>query len=220
MLDKIRGKKEEEEKDTPDLRGNNKKKSSSDIGGRLKGMVGRVSGKGDAEKKDTPKTPPERKMPRPMPKPMAKPDEKPRLKPPQKKPDRKKTGMAAMGGFGKRIPDDDQRTLVGAAVFAIILIVLVGAGYYFLVYAPYQETLGNAKNAKLTEINTYFTGPLATDPIGIDLRAQVDGATTPDEVNAIDVMTNATNEWRTYQSGQIQNITALPNSFGRVFALA
>ena len=46
------------------------------------------------------------------------------------------------GGFGKQLPDDDdQRTLIGAAVFGIILIVLVGAGYYFLVYAPYQDTL-------------------------------------------------------------------------------
>jgi hypothetical protein len=151
-----------------------------------------------------------------MPKPMAKPDEKPRLKPPQKKPDRKKPGMGAMGGFGKRIPDDDQRTLVGAAVFAIILIVLVGAGYYFLVYAPYQDALGSAKQAKLSEVNTYFTGPLATDPLGIDLRAQIDGATTPEEVNAIDVITPATQQWRTYQNGQIQNISAESNSFGRV----
>jgi hypothetical protein len=155
-------------------------------------------------------------MPRPMPKPMAKPDEKPRLKPPQKKPDRKKPGMGAMGGFGKRIPDDDQRTLVGAAVFAIILIVLVGAGYYFLVYAPYQDALGSAKQAKLSDVNTYFTGPLATDPLGIDLRAQIDGATTPEEVNAIDVITPATQQWRTYQNGQIQNISAESNSFGRV----
>lgn len=216
MLDKIRGKKEEEEKDTPDLRGNNKKKSSSDIGGRLKGMVGRVSGKGDTEKKDKPKAPPERKMPRPMPKPMAKPDEKPRLKPPQKKPDRKTPGMAAVGGFGKRIPDDDQRTLVGAAVFAVILIVVAGAAYYFLFYAPYQEDLGNAKNAKLTEINTYFTGPLATDPIGVDLRAQVEGATTREEVDLIDVITPATNQWRAYQTLQIQNISSQPNSYGRV----
>ena len=64
------------------------------------------------------------------------------LRPPQKKPDRKKPEKGGMGGFGKRIPDDDQRTLVGAAVFGIILIVLVGAGYYFLVYAPYQDALG------------------------------------------------------------------------------
>ena len=129
MLDKIRGKKKEE-KDTPVLRGNNDKKDDSDIGGRLKGMVGKVTGKGGDDKKEEIQAPPERKMPRPMPKPIAKPGESPRLKPPQKKPESKRPGM---GGFGRRIPDDDQRTLVGAAVFGIILIILVGAGYYFLV---------------------------------------------------------------------------------------
>jgi len=209
MLDKIRGKKKEE-KDTPVLRGNNDKKDDSDIGGRLKGMVGKVTGKGASDKKEEIQAPPERKMPRPMPKPIAKPGESPRLKPPQKKPESKRPGM---GGFGRRIPDDDQRTLVGAAVFGIILIILVGAGYYFLVYAPYQDSLSNAKQAKLGEVNTYFTGPLQTDPAGINLRAQIDGATTPDQVNAIDVLTPATTEWRSYQQGQIQNKT---DPYGRV----
>jgi hypothetical protein len=209
MLDKIRGKKKDD-KDAPDLRGNNNKKDDSDIGGRLKGMVGKVTGKGDSDKKEETKASPERKMPRPMPKPMAKPGEKPRLKPPQKKPESKKPGM---GGFGKRIPDDDQRTLVGAAVFGIILIILVGAGYYFLVYAPYQDALSNAKQTKLTEVNTYFTGPLATDPAGISLRAQIDSATTPDQVDAIDVLGPATDSWRTYQTQQIKS---QKDAYGRV----
>jgi hypothetical protein len=209
MLDKIRGKKKDD-KDTPDLRGNNNTKDDSDIGGRLKGMVGKVTGKGDGDKKEETKSPSERKMPRPMPKPMAKPGEKPRLKPPQKKPEGRKT---AMGGFGKRIPDDDQRTLVGAAVFGIILIILVGAGYYFLVYAPYQDTLSNAKQAKLAEVDAYFKGPLATDTTGIQLRADIDSATTPDLVNAIDVLGPATNEWRTYQTQQIKS---QKDAYGRV----
>ena len=199
MLDKIRGKKKDD-KDSPDLRGNNNKKDDSDIGGRLKGMVGKVTGKGDEGKKEEMKAPPERKMPRPMPKPMAKPGEKPRLKSPQKRPEGKKPGMS---GFGRRIPDDDQRTLVGAAVFGIILIVLVGAGYYFLVYAPYQDTLSNAKQTKLAAVNTYFTGPLATDARGINLRAQIESATTPDQVDAIDVLGPATEAWREYQNQQI-----------------
>jgi hypothetical protein len=209
MLDKIRGKKKED-KDAPDLRGNNNKKDDSDIGGRLKGMVGKVTGKGGSDKKEETTAPSERKMPRPMPKPMAKPGEKPRLKPPQKKPESKRPGM---GGFGKRIPDDDQRTLVGAAVFGIILIILVGAGYYFLVYAPYQDALSNAKQTKLSEVNTYFTGPLATDPMGISLRAQIDSATTPDQVNAIDVLGPATDAWRTYQTQQIKS---QKDAYGRV----
>ena len=209
MLDKIRGKKKDD-KDSPDLRGNNNKKDDSDIGGRLKGMVGKVTGKGDEDKKEEMKAPPERKMPRPMPKPMAKPGEKPRLKSPQKRPDDKRPGMS---GFGRKIPDDDQRTLVGAAVFGIILIVLVGAGYYFLVYAPYQDTLSNAKQTKLAAVNTYFTGPLATDARGINLRAQIGSATTPDQVDAIDVLGPATEAWREYQT---QQINSQKDPYGRV----
>ena len=47
MLDKILGKKDKNKNDTPDLRKNGKKSDSdgSDIGGRLKDMVGKVSGK-------------------------------------------------------------------------------------------------------------------------------------------------------------------------------
>ena len=209
MLDKIRGKKKDD-KDAPDLRGNNNKKDDSDIGGRLKGMVGKVTGRGDEDKKEEMTAPPKRKMPRPMPKPMAKPGEKPRLKTPQKRPESKRP---AMSGFGRKIPDDDQKTLVGAAVFGIILIILVGAGYYFLVYSPYQESLSNAKQAKLAAVNTYFTGPLATDTSGINLRAQIDSATTPDQVDAIDVLGPATDAWRTYQNKQIN---AEKDPYGRV----
>lgn len=223
MLDKIRGKKDDEDKNVPDLRGNDKTKSNSDISGRLKGMVSRVSGKKDTDKQDEKRAPPERKMPRPMPKPMAKPGETPRLKPPQRKPGDKKPGKkaaggsagigAGLGGFGKRIPDDDQRIFVGAAVFAIILIVLVGAGYYFLVYAPYQDALGNAKQSKISEVNAYFTGPLATDPRGIDLRLQIDSAETPEQVLAVDVLGPATQAWREYQTQQIES---KKDPYGRV----
>lgn len=219
MLDKISGKKKGD-KDTPKLRSNGKKKSDSDMGGRLKGMMGRVTGRKDTDKKDQTKAPPEKKMPRPMPKPMAKPGEKARLKPP-KKPESKKPGLgavakgAALGGFGRRggVPDDDQRTLVGAAVLGLIIVILVGAGYYFLVYAPYQTTLGEAKQTKIDEINTYFTGPLATDPQANLLRAQVDSKTTPEEVLLIDVLGPATDSWRTYQTNQIKNKT---DNYGRV----
>ncbi|MEN4018500.1 MAG: DUF515 domain-containing protein [Methanobacterium sp.] len=213
MLDKIRGRKDKENKNTPDLRGNNKKKSSSDIGGRLRGMVSRVSGEKGIQKKDEKPSPPQKKIPRPMPKPVVKPEERPRLKPPLKKPERKKPEKKIMGGFGKRIPDDDQRTLVGAAVFAIILIVLVGAGYYFLVYAPYQDALGNAKQTKINEVNTYFTGPLATDPRGIDIRLQIDAAETPEQALAVDVLGPATQAWREYQTQQIE---AQKDPYGRV----
>ncbi|MGB9937734.1 MAG: DUF515 domain-containing protein [Methanobacterium sp.] len=211
MLDKIRGKKEGEDQDKPNLRGNNKKKSDSDIGGRLKGMVSKVSRKKEDTKKEERHPPSERAAPRPMPKPIAKPGERPRLKPPQKRPERKPGGDK--GGFGRRIPDDDQKTLVGAAVFGLILIILVGAGYYFLVYSPYQDAMGNAKQQKINEVQTYFTGPLATDPRGIDLRLQIDSAQTPEQVLAIDVLGPATQAWREYQTQQIE---AQKDPYGRV----
>ncbi|MBI5680228.1 MAG: DUF515 domain-containing protein [Methanobacterium sp.] len=216
MLDKIRGKKKDD-KDAPDLRGNNKKKNDSDIGGRLKGMVGKVTGKSDNPPKEAKKNPPERKMPKPMPKPMAKPGETPRLRPPQRKSDSKRPirsgGSGVRGGFGRKIQDDDQKTLIGLVVVAFIIIVLGGALYYFFIQAPYTEAFNAAKQAKINEVNTYFTGPLTTDPRGIDLRIQIDSAQTPFQVDAIDVMVPATQAWREYQSGQITNQT---DPYGRV----
>jgi len=200
MLDKIRGK-EKNNKDTPDLRSKNDKKDDSEVKGRLKEMVGKV--RKDKDTKEEKKAPPERKMPRPMPKPTPKAGDKPRLRTPEKKSESRRPGMPAMGGFGRRIPDDDQKTLIGAAVFGLILIIIVGAGYYFLFYAPYQETLGNAKQIKIDEVNTYFTGPLALDPEKNFLLAEIDGAVTPEQALAVDVLGPATKSWREYQNQQI-----------------
>ncbi len=169
MLDKILGKKDKDKKDAPDLRKDGKK-SDSDIGGRLKGMVSKATekSKGKISRKDEGQQPSVEKAPRPMPKPRPKPKDKPTLKPPLKKQPQKKKGslssITSGAGFGKRAPDDDQRTLVGAAVFGIIFIVLVGAAYYFMIFAPYQESMADAKQTKITEVDTYFKGPLALHP--------------------------------------------------------
>ena len=219
MLDKILGKKDKDTNDTPDLRKNGKKSDSdnSDIGGRLKDMVGKVSGKSKDDAKDKlddgdKKVAPDKKIPRPMPKPKPKqPIDKPRLRPPEKK---KPGGFAGLGGgLGKQLPEDDQRTLVGAAVFGIILIILVGAGYYFLVYAPYQDTLNSAKMSKINEVNSYFKGALASDPRKNMILADIDAAQTPDQALAVDVIGPATTAWRTYQNQQI-NLKKDP--YGRV----
>ena len=228
MLDKILGKKDKDINDTPDLRKNGKKSDSdnSDIGGRLKDMVGKVSGKSKDKDKDEPKSDnsrvklsngdkkvsPDNKIPRPMPKPKPKPQlDKPRLRPPEKKKPGAFAGLG--GGLGKQLPEDDQRTLVGAAVFGIILIILVGAGYYFLVYSPYQQTLVSAQNAKISEVNSYFKGALANDPNKSSLLLKISGAQTPDQALAVDVIGPATTDWRTYQTQQITNKS---DPYGRV----
>ncbi|MBP1945065.1 DUF515 domain-containing protein [Methanobacterium petrolearium] len=222
MLDKILGKKDKD-KDVPDLRKDGKK-SDSDIGGRLKGMVSKATEKSKEKvngDKDGGKRPSGGKAPRPMPKPRPKPrptsKDKPTLKPPLRKQPPKKRGplgsITGGAGFGGGGSDDDQRTLVGAAVFGIILIVLVGAGYYFLVYAPYQESMTAAKETKISEVNTYFTGPLATDPRKTSILAEIDGGTTPEMVLAVDVTGPATSAWREYQ---LQQISSEKDPYGRV----
>lgn len=232
MLDKILGKKEKE-KNGPELR-KNEKESGSDVSGRIKGIVSRSNGKSkDQTSKlntktdgDSSKTDPSDKIPRPMPKPRPKDTGRARLKPPeQKKPSGRPGGGGldrlggAVPGFGRRspgggkIPDDDQRTLVGAAVFAIILIVLIGAGYYFLLYAPYQGTLQDAKNTKIDEINSYYKGALAADPQKLTLLAEIESSTTPEQALAVDVLGPATTSWRAYQANQINT---KKDPYGRV----
>ncbi|RJS48653.1 MAG: hypothetical protein CIT03_07440 [Methanobacterium sp.] len=208
MLDKLKGSKKKNNKDSPpDLRKNGEKESS-DVGGKIQDLVGKISGKAN-KSEEKPSRGPVKKT-RPMPKPRIKPkgDEKIRLKPKDKA--KKPIGAkAASGGgpFGRKLPgdDDDQRTIIGAAVFGLILIILVASGYYFLVYAPYQETLQDAKATKLNEINAYFKGPLAVDPEKQALLADIDAGVTPEQVLSVDVIGPATNSWRTYQNQQLNS---------------
>lgn len=218
MLDKLKGNKNNSKDSPPDLRKPDEKESA-DVGGKIKDLVGKMSGKNGKKKEAAESGRGPKKMPRPMPKPKIKPkaDSKPKLKPKAapKRSGGSSSGIAA-GGFGRRIPDDDQKTLIGAVVFAVILIVLIGSLYYFLVYQPYQQTLTGAKDVKYGEVEAYFKGPLATDPQKQSLLAQIDGATTPEEVLAIDVLGPATNSWRTYQTQQIKT---KKDKFGRVMVV-
>ena len=205
MLDKILGKKKNDKDSPPNLRKNGK--SDSDMGERLKGVVGKITGKGGSDKKDEPekdsgKKPSER-MAKKMPKPRIKPRDKPKLKTPPQKP----------GGIGRRVPEEDQKTLIGAAVFGIILIVIVGAGYYFLVYQPYQETLNAAKTTKFNEVDSYFKDALALYPEKQSLLAQIDAAVTPEEALAVDVLGPATAAWREYQTQQLKEKR---DNYGRI----
>jgi hypothetical protein len=230
MLDKILGNKEKEN-NAPDLRKNDKD-SGSNVSGRLRNMVSRAGDKskdqvdklktnGDSGKKD-----PTDKIPRPMPKPRPRDTGRAILKAPdQKKSDGRSGGggfdrlSGAVPGFGRRspgggrIPDDDQRTLVGAAVFGIILIVLVGVGYYFLFYAPYMGSLQDAKNMKIEEVDSFYKGPLATDPQKLLLLAEIESSVTPEQALAVDVLGPATTAWRAYQQNQINT---KKDPYGRV----
>jgi len=210
MIDKIKGNDDK----PPDLR----KKDKPELGERLKGLVDKLTG---AEKKPSEK-PRKRTMPRPRLR-VGKKEEKPepRLKPPKKPPERR-PGLTPPPkkppgtGIRPRIPEEDQRTVIGALVFGIILIIIVASGYYFLVYQPYQETLQGAKTQKLAEVDAYFKGPLAMDPQKQSILADIESGKTPEEVLAVDVLGPATKSWRKYQS---QEIKTKKDKFDRVMVV-
>jgi len=231
MLDKIFGKNDKDKSDF-DLRKKDKD-PGMDVSDRIKNMVSRATNgskdqinnnaskaNGDEDDKGV-----KRKIPRPMPKPRPKDGGNARSlqKPPK---DKKPDGIGGiLPGFGRRMPgggggsaggggpDEDQRTLVGALVFGLILIVLVGAGYYFLVYAPYQGTLNDAKQSQINLVNTYYVGPLATDPEAQTLLSEIESSVTPEQASAIDVLGPATTSWQAYQN---QQVNTLKDNYSRV----
>ena len=230
MLDKIFGK-NDKDKSGLDLRKKDKD-PGMDVSDRIKNMVSRATNgskdqinnnaskaNGDEDDKGV-----KRKIPRPMPKPRPRDggNDRSLQKPPK---DKKTDGIGGiLPGFGRRMPgsgggaggggpDEDQRTLVGALVFGLILIVLVGAGYYFLVYAPYQGTLNDAKQSQINLVNTYYTGPLATDPEAQTLLSEIESSVTPEQASAIDVLGPATTSWQAYQN---QQVNTLKDNYSRV----
>lgn len=224
MLDKLKGNKKNSKDTPPDLRKPDETESA-DVGGKIKDLVGKMSGKNGEKKGAAAPSGGPKKMPRPMPKPKIKPKpvNKPdapklKVKGDSKRPPKRSGGAAGLstGGFGRRIPDDDQKTLIGAVVFAVILIVLIASLYYFLVYSPYQQTLQGAKDVKIGEVDAYFKGPLATDPQKTNLLNQINAGTTAEEVLAIDVLGPATKSWRAYQTQQIKT---KKDPFGRVMVV-
>lgn len=115
--------------------------------------------------------------------------------------------------FRKSLGTDDSKTILGAAIFSLILIVLLFSGYYFLVYQPFQDDLSTAKTNKFNELNSLFKGPLALDPNVLTLTSEIELAKSPEEINAIDIIRPATFSWREYQSKQINKTK---DNFNRV----
>jgi len=115
----------------------------------------------------------------------------------------------------KIVTDEETKTLMGAAIFGLILIVLVSSSYYFFFYSPFQEELTTAKIAKLNELNSIYKGPLALDNEAFALKSQIENAGSPEEIKTIDIIRPATESWRYYHN---KEINILKDSFDRVMA--
>ncbi|OQD58134.1 hypothetical protein MBBAR_28c00200 [Methanobrevibacter arboriphilus JCM 13429 = DSM 1125] len=109
--------------------------------------------------------------------------------------------------------NNESKTIIGAAIFGLIIIVVLFSSYYFLFYQPYQNDLAAAKTNKLNELNSLFKGPLSLDNNVLALTSEIELAKSPEEVNAIDVLRPATSSWREYHSKQLNKTKDV---FGRV----
>ena len=101
------------------------------------------------------------------------------------------------------ISDDEKKRKIGVIITTIILLTLIISAYYFIIYEPSQEQLSLAKTTKLNELHELYTGGLTTSPNAFLLEEQINDAKNPEEINAINIITPATKDWKEYHKKSI-----------------
>ena len=101
------------------------------------------------------------------------------------------------------ITDDEKKRKIGVIITTMIVLTLIISAYYFIIYEPYQEQLSLAKTTKLNELHELYSGGLATSPNAILLENKINDASNPDEVESINILTEATKDWRLFHKKAI-----------------
>ena len=94
------------------------------------------------------------------------------------------------------ISDDEKKRKIGVIITTIIVLTLIISAYYFIIYEPSQEQLSLAKTTKLNELHDMYSGALTTSPNALMLENKINDATSPEEVEVINILTTATKDWR------------------------
>ena len=114
------------------------------------------------------------------------------------------------------ISDDERKRKIGVIITTIIILTLIVSAYYFIIYEPAQEKLSLAKTTKLNELHDLYSGALATSPNAMILEDKINDAKTPEEVSAINIIIEATKDWRSFHKNSInQNM----DKFNRTMAV-
>ena len=114
------------------------------------------------------------------------------------------------------ISDDEKKRKIGVIITTIIILTLIISAYYFIIYEPAQEKLSLAKTTKLNELHDMYSGALATSPNAMILEDKINDAKTPEEVSAINIIIEATKDWRSFHKNSInQNM----DKFNRTMAV-
>lgn len=103
------------------------------------------------------------------------------------------------------LSEDEKKKKIGIIITTLILITLITTSYYFLIYEPAQKELNIAKNNKLNELNSLYTGPLAYSSDVIELKNKIKNSKDTFEVELIDILGPATKSWQIYQKNSINS---------------
>lgn len=99
--------------------------------------------------------------------------------------------------------EDEQKKKIGLAITTLAILVLIISCYYFLIYAPSQQNLEDAKTGKLNELHSIYKGPLASASNAFTLEREIKNAKSPSEVNSINIVGPGTKDWREFQKKAI-----------------
>lgn len=104
-----------------------------------------------------------------------------------------------------KISDEEQKRKIGIIITTLILITLIITSYYFLIYQPQQEELSLMKTTKLNELHDLYTGPLVTSPNAAALESKIDDARSTGELESINILSQASKDWKSYQKKSIHS---------------
>ena len=114
------------------------------------------------------------------------------------------------------ISDNEKKRKIGVMITTIILLTLIVSAYYFIIYEPAQEELSLAKTTKLNELHDLYSGALTTSPNAMILENHINDAKTPEEISAINIVMEATKDWRSFHK---KSVNANMDRYGRIMAV-
>ncbi len=89
------------------------------------------------------------------------------------------------------ISKQDKEFNVGLIVLVLIIVLITSMSYYLLVLLPHQQELQEHKNIKTDQLNSLFNRDIQQDSNKQALQAQIDSASTIEDVDKIDVYAQA-----------------------------
>jgi hypothetical protein len=114
------------------------------------------------------------------------------------------------------VTENEKKRKIGIILTTIIILTLIISAYYFLIYEPSQEELSLARTIKLNELHELYSGALAASPNAMVLENKVNDARTPEEISAINIITEATKDWRSFHK---KSVSSNQDKYNRTMAV-